>query len=88
MQIVPADERHDLSHLVRLGLALALLEVHQLLHVRARKHAMTTPAADLLKSEGDDEPHQIVEVDVANATTKDALQESSRLHVGERNDGV
>jgi hypothetical protein len=88
VQIVPADNGHNLPHLIRLDLVLVLLEVHELSHVRAREHAMTTPAADLLKSEGDDQLHQILEVDGANAMTNDALEESSRLHVGERSDGV
>lgn len=88
MQIVSADHRDNLANLIRLGLTLVLLEVQELPHIRTRKDAMTAAAADLLKSEGHDQPHQILEVDVADATTKDALEESGRLHVGESNEGM
>lgn len=88
MQIVSTNEPDELTHLVRLGLAPLLLEVHQLAYAVPRKDAMAPAASDLLKPEGPNQIDQITKVDVANMTAEGTLKESARPHVDDSTDGV
>jgi hypothetical protein len=88
LQIVPADQCRDLTDLVALGLALLLLEVDQLRSRRPDEHAMAPPAAYLSQAKGNNEAHQITEVDVCDVASEHAVEEARRLHDDDGNDAL
>jgi hypothetical protein len=88
VQIVPTNQRHDLTDLVGLRLTLLRLQIQEFADASSGKDSMASSAADLSKAERYDEPDQVTEVDVADIAPTQALEEPRGLHVGEGNDGV